>query len=150
MAWRPPGDKPLSEPMIVRLPMHICVTRPQWVNTLWPRQNGHHFADDTFKHTFLNKDVRISIKISLKFVLMGPINNIPTLVQIRAWRQPGIKSLSEPMMFRSSSHICATRLQCVKKGLDENHTHVIHSNAIIMRSYFSRYYIQHCDDNRRT
>ena len=24
------GDKPLSEPMLVRLPTHICVTRPQW------------------------------------------------------------------------------------------------------------------------
>ena len=32
MAWRRPGDKPLSEPMMVSLPMHICVTRPQWVN----------------------------------------------------------------------------------------------------------------------
>ena len=32
MAWRRPGDKPLSEPMLVRLPTHICVTRPQWVN----------------------------------------------------------------------------------------------------------------------
>ena len=31
MAWRRPGDKPLSEPMTVRLPTHICVTRPQWV-----------------------------------------------------------------------------------------------------------------------
>ena len=31
MAWRQPGDKPLSEPMMVRLPTHICVTRPQWV-----------------------------------------------------------------------------------------------------------------------
>ena len=28
----PPGDKPLSEPMMARLLMHICVTRPQWVN----------------------------------------------------------------------------------------------------------------------
>ena len=27
-----PGDKPLSEPMMVRLPTHICVTRPQCVN----------------------------------------------------------------------------------------------------------------------
>ena len=26
------GDKPLSEPMMVRLRTHICVTRPQWVN----------------------------------------------------------------------------------------------------------------------
>ena len=32
MAWRRLGDKPLSEPMMVSLPMHICVTRPQWVN----------------------------------------------------------------------------------------------------------------------
>ena len=33
IAWCRPGDKPLSEPMMVRLPTHICVTRPQWVNT---------------------------------------------------------------------------------------------------------------------
>ena len=33
MAWRQLGDKPLSEPMMVKLPTHICVTRPQWVNT---------------------------------------------------------------------------------------------------------------------
>ena len=30
MAWRRTGDKPLSEPMMVSLPTHICVTRPQW------------------------------------------------------------------------------------------------------------------------
>ena len=34
MAWRRSGDKPLSEPMMVSLTTHICVTRPQWVNTL--------------------------------------------------------------------------------------------------------------------
>ena len=34
MAWRRPGDKPLSEPMMVSLLTHICVTRPQWVNKL--------------------------------------------------------------------------------------------------------------------
>ena len=32
MTWRRPGDKPLSEPTMVRLPTHICVTRPQLVN----------------------------------------------------------------------------------------------------------------------
>ena len=31
MAWRRPSDKPLSEPMVVNLLMHKCVTRPQWV-----------------------------------------------------------------------------------------------------------------------
>ena len=34
MAWRWPGDKPLSEPMMVSLPTHICVTRPQWVKAM--------------------------------------------------------------------------------------------------------------------
>ena len=28
---RRPGDKPLSEPMMVSLLTHICVTQPQWV-----------------------------------------------------------------------------------------------------------------------
>ena len=32
MAWCRPGNKPLSEAMLIRLPTHICVTRPQWVN----------------------------------------------------------------------------------------------------------------------
>ena len=29
MAWSLPDDKPLSEPMMIGLPTHICVTRPQ-------------------------------------------------------------------------------------------------------------------------
>ena len=36
MAWRRSGDKPLSGPMMVRLPTHICVTRPQWVKLATP------------------------------------------------------------------------------------------------------------------
>ena len=31
MAWRRPGDKPLSESMLVSLLTHVCVTRPRWV-----------------------------------------------------------------------------------------------------------------------
>ena len=31
MTWCLPGDKPLSQPMMVRLLTHICITRPQWV-----------------------------------------------------------------------------------------------------------------------
>ena len=29
MAWRRQGVKPVSEPMMVRLPRYTCVTRPQ-------------------------------------------------------------------------------------------------------------------------
>ena len=32
MAWRQPGDKSLSELMVVSLLMHICVIQPHWVN----------------------------------------------------------------------------------------------------------------------
>ena len=59
----------------------------QLFNTLRPRQNGRHFADETFNCIFVNENVRILIKFSLKFVPKGPINNIPALVQIMAWRQ---------------------------------------------------------------
>ena len=38
------------------------------------------FADDIFKCIFLNENVWISIKISLKFVPKGPIDNILALV----------------------------------------------------------------------
>ena len=31
MAWRRPGDKPLSEPMMVNLTTHICVSRLQLI-----------------------------------------------------------------------------------------------------------------------
>ena len=84
-------------------------------NTLRPRQNGRHFADDTFKCIFLNENVEISIKISLKFVPKGPINNIPSLVQVMAWRRPGDKPLTEPMVVKSLTHICVTRPQWVKR-----------------------------------
>ena len=45
-----------------------------------------------------------------------PINNITALVQIMAWRLPGDKSLSEPMMISWLTHICVTRPHCVDRG----------------------------------
>ena len=33
MAWRRSGNKPLSEPMVLSFLTHICVARPQWVDT---------------------------------------------------------------------------------------------------------------------
>ena len=84
------------------------------VNTLRPWQNGRHFPDNIFKCIFLNENIWVTIKISLKFVPKGPINNIPALVQIMAWRRPGDKPLSEPMRVSLLSHICVTRPRWVK------------------------------------
>ena len=81
-------------------------------NTLRPRQDGRHFPNDIFKCIFLNENVWISI--SLKFVPKGPINNIPALVQIMAWRRPGDKPLFEPMMVSLLTHIWVTRPQWFK------------------------------------
>ena len=50
------------------------------INTLRLRQNGRHFPNDIFKFIFLNENVLISIKISLKFVPKGQNNYIPPLV----------------------------------------------------------------------
>ena len=190
MAWRRPGDNPLSEPMMARLPTHICVTRPQWVkslkrlaiittnsfkrthgnvydvccedwkdghvktwphcalmikpciflmpfpdhitavwqrvtfiyrrcsllpalNTLEPRQNGRQFPEDIFKCIFQNENVWISLDISLKFVPKVQINIMPVLVQIIAWRRPGDKPLSEPIVVNQLTHISVIRSQCV-------------------------------------
>ena len=58
-------------------------------------QNGRHFPDDIFKCVFLNEKIWILIKISLKFIPKGSIDNILALVQIMAWRRPGDKPLSD-------------------------------------------------------
>ena len=93
--------------------IHFAKKNYKSFNILRPRQNGRHFPDDSFKLILLNENVWISIEVSLKFVPKGPINNIPALVQIMAWRRPGDKPLSEPMMVSSLTHICVTRPQWV-------------------------------------
>ena len=91
-------------------------------NTSRPRQTCRHFADNIFKCILLNENAWDSPTISLKFVPKVRINNIPALVSIMAWRRPGDKPLSKPMMVSLLTHICVTRLQWVKKtsGLQLN------------------------------
>ena len=64
LTQQPVGQKPVSA---------------AWVNTLRPRRNGRHFADDTFKRIFLIENVSFFIEISLTFVPKGSINNIPAI-----------------------------------------------------------------------
>ena len=55
-------------------------------------------ADDIFKCFFMNEKLRILIKVSLKFVPKGPIDNKSALVQVMAWRRRGDKPLPGPML----------------------------------------------------
>ena len=83
--------------------------------THWGRDKMAAISQTMFSNALSwNKNTWILIKISLKFVPKGPINNNPALVQIMAWHLVGAKPLSEPMMVRSPMHICTTRPQWVK------------------------------------
>ena len=84
------------------------------VSTLRARQSGRHFSGDIFKCIFLDENICNLIKISLKYVPKVRNNNIPALFQIMAWRLPGNKRLSEPMMVSFLMHICVTRPQRVR------------------------------------
>ena len=76
---------------------HTCVTKMcrltyvlhKMINSSPPGQNDRHFTDDILRCIFVNEKFYILIKISLKFVPKGLIDNKPVLVQINAWRRIG-------------------------------------------------------------
>ena len=90
---------------------------PQCVNPLthWGRDKMAVIFQTTFSNAFSwMKMNEFRLKISLKFVPKGQINNIPSLYQIMAWRRSGDKPLSDAMMVSLLTHICVTRPQWVK------------------------------------
>ena len=88
--------------------MHICITK-QGQLTHWGRDKMDAISQTTFSH----ENCCILIEFSLKYVRKGPIDNNLDLVQIMAWRRPGDKPLSEPMMISLPMHICFARPQWV-------------------------------------
>ena len=58
-----------------------------------PKKNGHHFTVDICKCIFFKESYCILIKISLKFVPEGPINNKPAIS-----KQVGSHYLSDAYM----------------------------------------------------
>ena len=63
MAWRRPGDKPLSEPMMIRSPIHVCVTRPKWVKQIskiswtWKKQSLRN--QFSYKHAIMFQNISL-------------------------------------------------------------------------------------------
>ena len=97
------------------------------INGRWEYSKSiiRHFTDDIFKCIFLNENMWILINISLKFVPSGQIDNIPLLVQMKAWCR------------RSSllTHICVTWPQWVKLnllGLKPEHSGITRSIQLLL------------------
>ena len=67
--------------------------------THWGQNKMDAISQTTFWSAF-SWMKKFEFRITLKFVPMAPINNNPRLVQVLAWRRPGDKPLSEPMMVR--------------------------------------------------
>ena len=92
----------------------------------WVANNGNHtehieaettcppFCRQPFPTHVLEWNIWISIAILLKLVPKCPINNIPALVEIIAWRRPGDKLLSGPVMVSLLTHICVARPRWVE------------------------------------
>ena len=92
-----------------------CVSSLSVRLTHWDRDKMAAIFQTTLsrQRVFLNEIFWLFMQISLKFVPHGPISSIPALVPIMAWRRPGDKPLSEPMMASLLTHICIAQPQRV-------------------------------------
>ena len=96
MAWRRPGDKPLSEPMVVSLLTHICVTRPQRVNTDAMRSGNWRLTMDYITEG----DTFVFLTHWIGSVVLTKLSSLYTVCN----RQPVTKIPSKWLHFYTSTH----------------------------------------------
>ena len=86
MAWQCPGDKPLSEPMVVSLPTHICVTQPQWVKSTTHCRQSLQATCGPLTHWG-----RVTHICVIKLAIIGSENGLsPSRRQAIIWTNVGI------------------------------------------------------------
>ena len=100
-------------PSLILLKMYhngSCV--PSYISlTHWNRSNIAAIFRTTFLNAFSCMEMHV-FRFRYQWSL-SLANNIPTLAQTMAWRQPGDKPLSEPMMVNLLAYLCVTRSQWV-------------------------------------
>ena len=87
------------------------LTHRHW--TIWRKKT----SDDIFKCVFFNENISISVKISLKFVHMGPIDNKSVLVQLMAWRRTVDTPLPKPMFVQFSDTYISVYCMRQQRGM---------------------------------
>ena len=100
MAKRRPGDKPLSEPMMVRLPTYVCVTWPQWVNLSSASLISLSLSSDCY-HQNGNTPFGNTIAWTLKSKFRFPILINRSEISAINWCQ-----LSAPNSSTTDAYIC--------------------------------------------
>ena len=87
MAWCRPGDKPLSEPMMVSLLTHICVARPLWVNSLPQMANIHVTWPKVYPivhaTSYPTHSPFIPSESTLPFLRYSNFNNLPWIYKVK-------------------------------------------------------------------
>ena len=100
MARCRPGDKPLSEPMMIILLTHICVTRPQWIKCLcatlqWRHNERDGVSNDQPHDCLLNHLFRRRSKKTSKLCVTGlSEGNSPVTGEFPAQRASNAENVS--------------------------------------------------------
>ena len=84
--------------------------------THWGWDKFAGMSQMTFSNAFFIENEWTSLKILLKLAPKVGTKNVPALVLIMAWHQPGDKLLSEPVMVSLLMHICVNQLSIVNWG----------------------------------
>ena len=96
--------------------MALFIWKAQWTD--WGRDNMVANSQTKFSNALSWLKIywfRLQFHWSLSPKV--PINNISVFIQIMAWRRPGAKPLSEPMMTIVLTRICVIRPQWIKSAL---------------------------------
>ena len=117
MTRRRPGDKPLSEPMLVSLLTHTCVTRPCWVKChinlcIVLSTSMIRLYDKAFLYVFLSDSVN-----SLQ-------ENQNMQAAVRHWRRDILcefKIWSRPILYRADSRFAPSQWETALLCNDVSH-----------------------------
>ena len=99
--------------MMVGLPTHICITRPQCVNLLAPGRCSSIFKYVLFKHFIWTNMWNSICEIVLIWIPMGLIDNKSALDQVMAWCHQATSHYLEQCWPSSATPYGVTRPQWV-------------------------------------
>ena len=87
IAWCWPGNKPLSEPMMVRLPIHICVIQPEWAKRFLREPHMRGYMAVKCQHLIISMIIRCKSWISSPNCKLGIISLKTTTKKHLKWYQ---------------------------------------------------------------